>query len=576
MGIEPLYFGSDSFESYSDLNVHPFFLTNIVSSWTVEVFLGQHPSDFELYSSSLKSIESHRSVARSIRGFCFRQLKFLESVEGSTHVNFIQAQSRTSQNTILIKENCLDDLQRDIIAGQGAKLGNVHVSTVCSRAEAPSVKQPSRQETGNASQSKADNSGTEVSTSSTPTLTINKLRKNLCATEEPWHSLTISLIDMVNGKKDVSFPEQLPDMLPVHALLFDHAVESLKEYQNQGHQEKDIILVKDAQVAMSCVLNTMSKRACQHFEELKEEDLVETAKSLSVIDGFEKHECTIITRKYSSILVEKGVDYLRKRLIIDRGAIYKEHVDLEQLPANTELEDKVLQILVLLGEKALEASKIMRQRQAAEYSEVSESGRKVDCLFMYKGLEISNIEFKRPGSTERDLALQNRKNVRLARCIQEAHVALGVEDASVMMADVAGFVGIFYQVKPMGDIAIAGETTSTMVHLPRTAGGLESFLDDNSLAILWNFVAYLEKQGQKVLRAKERHDVTLEKAKLAKGVAMSSDTTHAASAKKFPNNVMLTPSKKRTWTGGIRIQISSDPLQDIRTRSPTSSPTEEP
>ncbi|KAF9110348.1 hypothetical protein BGX30_008015, partial [Mortierella sp. GBA39] len=227
------------------------------------------------------------------------------------------------------------------------------------------------------------------------------------------------------------------------------------------------------------------------------------------------------------------------------------------------------------GEKALVASKIMRQRQTAEYSEVSESGRKVDCLFMYKGLEISNIEFKRPGTTERDLALQNRKNVRLARCIQEAHVTLGVEDASVMMADVAGFVGIFYQVKPMGDIAIAGETTSTMVHLPQTAGGLETFLEDNSLAIMWNFVAYLEKQGQKVLRAKERRDVTLEKAKLAKGVAMSSDTTHATSANKFRNNVMLTPSKKRTWTGGIRIQISSDPLQDIRTRSPPSSPTEE-
>jgi hypothetical protein len=50
----------------------------------------------------------------------------------------------------------------------------------------------------------------------------------------------------VNGKKAVSLPEQLPDMLPVHALLFDHALESLKEYQSRGRQEKDI-LVKDAQ-----------------------------------------------------------------------------------------------------------------------------------------------------------------------------------------------------------------------------------------------------------------------------------------------------------------------------------------
>jgi hypothetical protein len=91
---------------------------------------------------------------------------------------------------------------------------------------------------------------------------------------------------------------------------------------------------------MSCVLNTTLKRACRHFGELDEADLVETAKSLSVIDGFEKHECTIITRKYGSILVAKGVNYLRKGLIVDRGAIHKEHMDLEQLPANAELEDK--------------------------------------------------------------------------------------------------------------------------------------------------------------------------------------------------------------------------------------------
>ncbi|KAF9313048.1 hypothetical protein BG003_005658 [Podila horticola] len=205
---------------------------------------------------------------------------------------------------------------------------------------------------------------------------------------------------------------------------------------------------------------------------------------------------------------------------------------MEQLPASAELEDRALQILILLGEKALEVSKIMRQRQAVEYSEVSECGRKADCHFMYEGLEISNIEFKRPGCTERDLAFQNCKNVRLARCIQEAHVALGVEDASAVMADVAGFVGIFYQVKPMGDIAIAGETTSTMVYLPRSAGGLEPFLEDNSLAIMWNLVAYLEKQGRNMLRSEERHDVALERAKLAKGVAMSGDTTHRA-GKKF-------------------------------------------
>ncbi|KAG0358307.1 hypothetical protein BGZ54_010482 [Gamsiella multidivaricata] len=136
---------------------------------------------------------------------------------------------------------------------------------------------------------------------------------------------------LVNGEKDISFPEPLPDMLPVHTLLFDHAVKLLKEYQSQNPQEKDIILVKDAQVVMSCTLNTMSMRACQHFEELDDKDLFETVKSLSVIDGFEKHGCTAIIQKYSSILAKKGVANLKKRLIIDRGAINSKYVDVADL-----------------------------------------------------------------------------------------------------------------------------------------------------------------------------------------------------------------------------------------------------
>ncbi|KAF9120111.1 hypothetical protein BGX30_003356 [Mortierella sp. GBA39] len=170
-----------------------------------------------------------------------KQLEFLTSVSGSTHVNLSQVQSRTSQNTVLIKENCLDELKRDIIAGQEVKLRTIHLSTVRPSAEAPSAKQPDVQETGNTSQSKAHDSGAEVSMSS---IHSNHLADGYGKNEAvlAWREF-----DNVNGKKDVSFPGQLPDMLPVHTLLFDHAVESLKEYQRQGPQEKDIILVKDAQ-----------------------------------------------------------------------------------------------------------------------------------------------------------------------------------------------------------------------------------------------------------------------------------------------------------------------------------------
>jgi len=153
VGIKHLYFGLDSFERYPDEDVHPFFL-NSVTSWTVEAFLGQYPSDFQRF----KVIESGKRAARSIRTFCFKQLQFLASVEGLTHVNVVQAQSPTSQNTILIKENCLDEFQRNIIVGQGTKLGAVHLNTTHTGLEAPSRKLPHWQETGNAGQSEADDS----------------------------------------------------------------------------------------------------------------------------------------------------------------------------------------------------------------------------------------------------------------------------------------------------------------------------------------------------------------------------------------------------------------------------------
>ncbi|KAF9429108.1 hypothetical protein BGZ76_001801 [Entomortierella beljakovae] len=88
------------------------------------------------------------------------------------------------------------------------------------------------------------------------------------------------------------------------------------------------------------------------------------------------------------------------------------------------------------GETALAASKIMKKLQNMEYGDVSESGRKVNCIFVVEGIEVSNIEFKRPNVSDTDIAIRNRKNVRLARCIQEELSTIGMEEPVVYMADV--------------------------------------------------------------------------------------------------------------------------------------------
>ncbi|KAG0067710.1 hypothetical protein BGZ89_005770, partial [Linnemannia elongata] len=94
-------------------------------------------------------------------------------------------------------------------------------------------------------------------------------------------------------------------------------------------------------------------------------------------------------------------------------------------------------ITIQTGEKALEASKVVRRQQAAEYGEVSEAGRKVDCLFAFESIELSNVEFKLRGALDKEIAIQNRKNIRLDRALQEAHARHGAGDVSVFMADVA-------------------------------------------------------------------------------------------------------------------------------------------
>jgi hypothetical protein len=95
-------------------------------------------------------------------------------------------------------------------------------------------------------------------------------------------------------------------------------------------------------------------------------------------------------------------------------------------------------IELLSGERMLEASKAVRREQSQEYGDLTEAGRKVDLAFCYSGIELSNIEFKRAGIPLKDITRQCRKNVRLGRCLQEFHRTIGMNDLSVIMADITG------------------------------------------------------------------------------------------------------------------------------------------
>ncbi|KAF9423932.1 hypothetical protein BGZ76_003594 [Entomortierella beljakovae] len=201
------------------------------------------------------------------------------------------------------------------------------------------------------------------------------------------------------------------------------------------------------------------------------------------------------------------------------------------------------------GEKILESSKLLRQMQSSEHGDVSDWGRKVDCMFMHSEIELSNIEFKCPNICPKEIAIQNRKNIRLARCIQESHLAMGASSSSVIMADVIGFTGVFYQVQHMGQVAVAGRTTPEIVNLPKNKGELQNFLEDSSLAIIWNFIEFLETQACKLKAVKERHKVSQNNKRIVKSIFKPrSSTPPPPEMRLFSNIVTFSPTKKRTWS----------------------------
>ncbi|KAF9931168.1 hypothetical protein BGZ67_005451 [Mortierella alpina] len=101
---------------------------------------------------------------------------------------------------------------------------------------------------------------------------------------------------------------------------------------------------------------------------------------------------------------------------------------------------------LVTGEKILDASKVLRQQQEAEYGDVSDKGRKVDLIFKYKDIELSNVEFKRTDISSTDIALHCRQK------------------------------WLFYQVNPLREIPVAGRSSATMLYLPATSGAMESLL----------------------------------------------------------------------------------------------------
>ncbi|KAF9974269.1 hypothetical protein BGZ65_008820, partial [Modicella reniformis] len=355
-----------------------YFTTTKIKDWRLESYMVQGGKDASDFCAQLKMISRINRLPHLVKTYASELWSYYSGPLGEERIKLaavnakitLKDQVLTSKkhfNVQLSLENTFDEhgeTSKKLPSGslvpktrQAPSVSRItpqssHLS-LKSTSTRPSLSQPST--TGPRAPTTTSHSPASSSTSSSSTPQVaspsgsaqkGKSKKKTTRTEEPWHSLMICLNEIVNGAVSVTFPTPPAGMNGTHLLLFNHAVQCIDTYLKQDQQKKDPTLLKDAQVSMSCVLNTLSSGVCTYMGDIDGE-LVSKAKEQAHLDGFEKHLALNYLVKYSDILQTNGIEHLRKRVIVDRGTHQAAYMD-KAMPPSAVVEDQVLEILLIL------------------------------------------------------------------------------------------------------------------------------------------------------------------------------------------------------------------------------------
>ncbi|KAF9943377.1 hypothetical protein BGZ67_000057 [Mortierella alpina] len=199
-------------------------------------------------------------------------------------------------------------------------------------------------------------------------------------------------------------------------------------------------------------------------------------------------------------------------------------------------------VTIHTGEQILNASKVVTKGLQLEFGDMAESGRRCDLFFRSGAVELANIEIKSPAQSGSVPVCQNRKNVRLNRCIQLALEEPGMEDATVIGGDIVGMM--FFLLAKFGDIHVCGPISSEVVFLPTNAAKLEDFLDGRSLSVIFNFLRSLDELTVPATNLHLKRELRLARGNMMNIVGPRS-VTPPPKAKRLSQTVILTPTKKR-------------------------------
>ncbi|ORZ27724.1 hypothetical protein BCR41DRAFT_345779 [Lobosporangium transversale] len=156
-------------------------------------------------------------------------------------------------------------------------------------------------------------------------------------TPEPWRSLTVALISLVNGVKNAEIPPVPLDMLADHTNLFRHASNCLQQYQENV---KETVHIMNAMVSMSCALNLCASGMEEYFKDA----YLDSARKACIRKGFNKdHNVNEVLSPMREIL-KKGVEHLSHWIQVRRGE--NSQLSLAGTPGpSDQIHDQILSVI---------------------------------------------------------------------------------------------------------------------------------------------------------------------------------------------------------------------------------------
>ncbi|KAG0219812.1 hypothetical protein BGX33_000657 [Mortierella sp. NVP41] len=402
--------------------------------------------------------------------------------------------------------------------------------------------------------------------------TKKKNKQGSQSTVDLWTNLERASTSLHNGDRNIRIPKVPPNLPPNHARLFQVARSCLVEANGPQKKPTDIVFLKDALVAMSCILNLRSPSTTAYFPP----SFIAEATDGCYEDEFDQNE--LVSRCFAGLAElcrAKGVLSLRDA-VEDRKAEYRKKRQTGQLSVRSR-EEKLFDIVEIACDLVLEKpfveplteadsvhtwlkifEKLLPERlkmktgetvlsctkPGQEQKDEDMNGRKVDLKFLFEGIEVAVIEFKSPSQTKGAVAKQSRKSLRLGKSVLQHLDELGVEDASVICGDVSGLMGSFTKIMRFDDIFVAGKITETVVTLPKTKQALVKFLDGRSISVLLNFAEYIDDLGARAVDARESAAVLDDEEKFELQMEYRKATAHKEN-RTFQNTIKFSPTSKR-------------------------------